>query len=348
MNTTSRNIKNRKKEHLKIAIGENVRYQNLTAGFEHYRFIHNALPEIDLTDVNMTTDFLGFKLQVPLLIAPMGGGESDGKRLNRDLATVANAEKVALGLGSIRPALENSRCIATYAVARESAPDIPIIANVGAAQLSDGLNSQRLKKILDEIGADALSIHLNPLQEALQPEGVASFRGVSRAIEILKETIPLPIIVKEVGFGLSPEVIKKLQKIGVEWFDVAGAGGTSWARVEYLREKEDHKKKVASEFFEWGIPTTECITGSVKLKGTHLIASGGIRTGLDFSKAIALGAEIGSAAAVFLQAREEKGIEGIRELIRLFKETLRLAMFCTSCQNIAAFCGNSNIIKYVE
>lgn len=348
MRAPVKNIGNRKKEHLQIAFDDTMRYQLTKTGFDRYRFVHNALPEMNLPDVDTSTEFLGYKLQLPLMFTAMSGGERDGKRLNRDLAIVANAEKIVLGLGSIRPALENPRCIASYRICREYAPDVPIIANIGAAQLSVGIDTDKLNRVMEEIGATALSIHLNPLQEALQPEGHAAFRGVSRAIEILKETVPLPIIVKEVGFGLSGEVIKRLQKIGVEWFDVAGSGGTSWVRIEHRRIENEFDRKTAEDFFEWGNPTTDCIAEAMKLKGVHLIASGGILNGIDFSKAIALGAELGGSAATFLRAHRDKGIEGLGETIRHFKETLRLTMFCTGCKTLVDFCGNQKIIRKID
>ncbi len=345
MNESKNEIENRKKDHLKIVCDEDVNYQRLSTGFEDYHFIHNALPEIDLKDVDVSTDFLGYQLNLPLMITSMGGGENQGKSLNRGLAKAANSEKVALGLGSIRPALNNPKAISSYAIAREYAPDIPIVANLGAAQLSPSLASKNLSKLLKDIGVDAISIHLNPLQEALQPEGNTLFKGVGRAIEILIDTISLPIIVKEVGFGLSVNVVKRLQKIGIEWVDIAGAGGTSWARIEEKRIKNKFYKKVAKEFFEWGIPTLQSLIDSVKIKGVKVIASGGIDTGLKFSKAIALGASLGGAAAPFLRVWRENDVEGIQELISIFKEALRLSLFCTGTKDIGSFKGNTSIIE---
>jgi len=347
MNESKNEIENRKKDHLKIVCDEDVNYQEVSTGFEDYRFVHNALPELNLEDIDVSTNFFGYQLNLPLMITSMGGGENQGKSLNRDLAKAANSEKVALGLGSIRPALNNPEAISSYAIAREYAPDIPIIANIGAAQLSSNLNSKDLSNLLKNIGVNAISIHLNPLQEALQPEGDTAFKGVSKAIEILKDTIPLPIIVKEVGFGLSVEVVKRLQKIGIEWVDIAGAGGTSWARVEEKRIKNKFYKKVAREFFEWGIPTLRSLVDSVKVKGVKVIASGGIDTGLKFSKAIALGASLGGGAALFLRVWRENSIEGIRELISLFRETLRLSLFCTGTKDISSFKGNTSIIERI-
>ncbi len=338
-------ISKRKKEHLQIVHNQEVNFREQTTGFEHYHFVHNALPEIDLDEVNTQTDFLGYKLAMPLMISSMSGGEEEGEKLNRDLAKVANQFKIPLGLGSIRPALENRAALKSYLVARQNAPDIPLIANIGATQLVKGLNSQKLLNLLREIQVDALSVHLNPLQEALQPEGQPHFKGVSQAIEILKDTLPLPIIVKEVGFGFSTDVIKRLVKIGVQWIDIAGAGGTSWSRIEHLRTKTKIRQEVAAQFFEWGIPTTTAIQNATKLKRLHVIASGGIDNGLKFAKAIALGAELAGAAAPFLTIRKKEGLEGLDRMIQVYGETLRISMFCTGCKSLEEFRGNPTIIN---
>jgi len=338
-------ITERKKDHLRIICDEDVHYQEVTTGFEQFTFIHNALPEINLNDVDSSGEFLGRHLQMPLIICPISGGESDGKNLNRALANAANSAGVALAIGSIRPALIDKSVIPTYAVARENAPDIPLIANLGAVQLSEGVDRKLLKAILDEIGADALSVHLNPLQEALQPEGDPSFRNVSKALEILKDTLPIPIIVKEVGFGLSGSVIRRLFKMGIEWIDVAGAGGTSWSRIEAKRISDPYQKRLAGEFFEWGIPTVMALQEAVKVDGLNIIASGGIDTGLKFAKAIALGAALAGGAAQFVRAWYSQGAEGLSETLNLFRDTLRHVMFCTGCKNLEDFRANSEIIK---
>ncbi|HPC36860.1 MAG TPA: type 2 isopentenyl-diphosphate Delta-isomerase [Candidatus Marinimicrobia bacterium] len=341
-------ITERKKDHLRIICEEDVHYENVTTGFEQFTFVHNALPEIDLHEVDFSCEFLGYQLQMPLIICPIGGGESDGKELNRALAKVANQAKIALGIGSLRPALIDKSVLETYTIVRENAPNIPLIANLGAVQLAEGIDSQTLKSLLNEIGADALSIHLNPLQEALQPEGDPSFRNVSRAIEILKDTLPIPIIVKEVGFGLSSGVIRRLAKMGIKWVDVAGAGGTSWSRIEAKRITDSHQKRLAGEFFEWGIPTASALLEAVKIEGVNVIASGGITTGLQFAKAIALGATLAGGAALFVRTWYAHGTEGLTETVNLFGDTLRHVMFCTGCNNLETFRGNSEIIKRIS
>jgi len=342
----TKKILTRKKEHLQIANDQPVHFHEITTGFEDYHFVHNALPEIDISDVNIKTNFLGYELLSPLMISSISGGEDESKQLNRDLARAASQSGIALSLGSIRPALENPECIDSYQIAREEAPNIPIIANIGASQLVKEYKSKQLIKVLKQIKVDAISIHLNPLQEALQPEGEPHFKGVSRAIEILRETLPYPVIVKEVGFGLSADVIKRLQKMGIQWIDVAGSGGTSWSRIEHHRTEALNKKNIASQFFEWGIPTVEAVQNAVKVKQMKIIASGGIDTGLKFAKAIALGAELAGAAIPFLQARNRGGVAEVCDLINIYSETLRIAMFCTGNQDLARFRGNKTIISY--
>jgi len=337
-------LENRKKDHLRIASELPVSYQAVSNGFERYHFVHNALPEIDLSEVLTTSEFFGYQLDLPFMICAISGGESESARLNQALAEVAQKERVALELGSLRPALENPDRISTYQVAREAAPDVPIVANLGAVQLKSEVQGNRLATLLEKIGADALSVHLNPMHEALQPEGQTDFRNVSETIELIKEIIPQPIIVKEVGFGLSHSVIRKLKKIGVQWIDVAGAGGTSWARIEEKRAVSPEMSRVAHEFFEWGIPTAEALVESVHIRNCHLIASGGIRSGLECAKALALGAAMVGSAAPILTAFKSGGKTAIETMVRSYRETLRIAMFCTGCSQLEQFRGNSDII----
>ena len=342
----TKKILNRKKEHLQIANDLEVDFNELKTGFEDYHFIHNALPEIDLDDVNTTLKFLDYELQTPLMISAISGGGEEGYLLNRDLAEVANRSGIALSLGSIRPALENLENIESYKIARKTAPDIPIIANIGGSQLIRNYKSKQLVKILEKINVDAISVHLNPLQEALQPEGEPHFKNVSKAIEIMRETLPYPVIVKEVGFGLSQDVVRRLQKMGIQWIDIAGSGGTSWSRIEHHRTILQGKRDIAAQFFEWGIPTADALRDAVKIKPVNIIASGGIDTGLKFAKAIALGAELAGVARPFLRARNEIGVNGLCNMVQVYNETLRIAMFCTGCRTLKEFRGNKSIILF--
>ncbi len=338
------NIKNRKKEHLSSILDNDVNYLETFTGLEKYRFIHNGLPEINFNKIDTSIKFLDHTISQPLLITSMSGGESNGDKLNKDLAVVAEKEKIALGLGSIRPVLEDSSVIKNYAIVRELAPTIPIIANIGAVQLQGVLRGKKLSNILKNIGADALAVHLNPLQELLQPEGDSNFSGISKALELLHDIMPLPIIIKEVGFGLSADVIKRVKKIGINWIDVAGAGGTSWAKIEGKRITNPLRKKIAAEFFEWGIPTATSLKYANQVDGMKIIASGGIDTGLKYSKSIALGADLGGVAASFLRIWKENGVEGLTETIKIYKESLKISMCCTGCSDLKQFRGNPKII----
>jgi len=339
-------IHTRKKEHLRIVTEEEIQFDQ-DGGFERWRFIPNALPEIDLSEVDTRCEFLGYKINQPFMIGSIAGGESQGTELNRSLAVAAQKARVPLVLGSMRILLEDERALSSYAVAREVAPDIPIVANLGAAQIKTLRNAAQLLTAIQAMGADALSIHLNPLQEALQPEGQPQFREVSRSIEILRETLPVPIIVKEVGCGLSLHVLQRLSKIGIEWVDIAGAGGTCWAKVESHRINDPIRRALAVEFFDWGLPTAEILVSARSLNTVHLIASGGINTGMRYAKAIALGAELASAAAIFVKAWQKSKEHGILEILEHYRETLRLTMFLTGCKTLKKFRGNQAIFEQI-
>ncbi len=348
MTSPDKHIQQRKQDHLRIVAEENVRFKHISAGFEHYRFVHNALPELNFSEIDSTTPFLGYSLGAPLVINPMSGGVDQGKALNRALAEVAQAEKIALGLGSLRPALEDETTLESFRVARESAPDIPILANIGAIQLKSDSNQDQLSQLLSQIGADALTVHLNPLQEVLQPEGEPNFAGVLRALEQARDRFGLPLIIKEVGCGLSKKVLQKLAEIGIKWVDVSGAGGTSFAQVEEKRSKDPVQKQVAKEFSEWGIPTVESLRLALGLQHLRVIASGGVESGIHFAKAIALGSALVGVAAPVLQAWHKKKAAGVQEMIQSYKETLKIAQFCTGCKSYLEFCGNLNIIREVK
>lgn len=340
-------IHSRKREHLRIVSEEQVDFDR-GGGFERWRFIPNALPELDLAEVDTRTEFLGYKLKQPFMIGAISGGDSQSLELNRALARAAQQARVPLVLGSMRILLEDEAALPSFAIARETAPDIPIIANIGAVQLLAYKDMERLLQKVQALGADALSVHLNPLQEALQPEGQPHFRNVSRAIEILQETFPLPLIIKEVGCGLSFDVLKRLSKIGIKWVDVAGAGGTCWAKVECMRIKDESAQALAQEFFDWGLPTAEIVAQARELGNLSVIASGGIDDGMKYAKAIALGAELASAAGVFVRAWQKHKEEGILAILEHFQRTLQLAMFLTGCRTLKKFRGNPGIIERVN
>lgn len=342
------NISSRKREHLRIAVSKNAKYQKLTTGFENYRFVHCALPEINFSDVRVETEFLGYNLSCPLIINPISGGEKNGKALNRDLAKIASRQKVALSLGSIRPALENTKTLETYQVVVDHTKNVPLIGNIGCLQLKNLDKYDQIFSIFEKLQADAISVHLNPLQEVLQPEGGTNFEGILESLKKFINNSDLPVIVKEVGFGMSSQIIKKLVDIGCEWIDISGSGGTNWARIEAKRITKAKETAVAKEFGEWGISTAQSLINVHEYKKSRLIASGGLDSGIQFAKALALGADLGGVAGSVLRAWDENGTAGIDNLIEKYRKVLKICLFSTGIRNIQDFCYNSDIIKRIE
>ena len=333
----------RKEEHLRIALNEDVEYKALSTGLEDYQFIHQALPEIDLDSVDLSTSLFGKKLSAPLVISSMVGGIEAAKRINQNLAQAAQALGVAMGVGSQRCAVDDESTASTYMV-RSVAPDILLFANLGAIQLNNGYGVDECRRAVEMIEADALILHLNPLQEALQPGGNTNFAGLLRKIEQVCHKLPVPVIVKEVGCGISEDVARKLASVGVAGIDVSGAGGTSWSEVERLRAHSQTDNNVAAGFASWGIPTAESIQMVLRgAPGLSVIASGGIRTGLDVAKSIALGADAAGMAAPLLKAANDSAesvIEALQEVI----EGLRICMFCIGASRLTEL-KNSPLLK---
>jgi isopentenyl-diphosphate delta-isomerase len=328
-----RSTPSRKAEHLRINIERDVDGKGVSAGFEAYVFAHRALPEIDLASVDTSTCFFGRRLAAPLLISCMTGGAPEATRINRRLARVAAHHGLAMGLGSGRALLESPQTLESFDV-RADAPEILLFANLGAVQLNKGYGVLECRRLVEMLKADALALHLNPLQEALQPEGDTCFRGLLARIAELCAAADFPIVVKEVGWGIGPDDVRALFEAGVAAVDVAGAGGTSWSEVERHRIAEPWRARVAGAFAAWGIPTAQAIVDarSVAPEGT-LIASGGIRTGLDAAKALALGADLVGIAGPFLRAADES-LEKALELACEYIETLRIAMFCAGASTL--------------
>jgi len=325
----------RKGEHLRIALEKNVGFRTLTTGFEKYRFLHCALPELDLSEVDTSTVFLGKRLKAPFLISPMTGGTEEAGRVNRNLALVAQELGWAMGVGSQRAAFEDPSLASTYKV-RDIAPDILLFANLGAVQLNYGYGVDECRRAVEMIQADALILHLNPLQEALQPEGNADFSGLLAKIEKVCASLEVPVIVKEVGWGISPEVALKLKEAGVAAIDVAGAGGTCWSLIEMHRIGRESLRNVAEAFSDWGIPTAEAVRSIRQvLPDFPLIASGGIRTGIEAAKAIALGADLVGIGAPFLKPALLSP-EAVREKAEEILTAFRIAMFCVGAGSIKA------------
>jgi isopentenyl-diphosphate delta-isomerase len=324
----------RKAEHLRINIERDVGAKGVEAGFDAYRFAHRALPEIDLADVDLSVEFLGRKLQAPLLISCMTGGTPEAARINRRLARVAARRGLAMGLGSGRALLESPETIESFAV-RAHAPEIVLLANLGAVQLNRGYGIDECRRLVEMLEADALVLHLNALQEALQPEGDTCFRGLLDRIGSLCARAEFPIVVKEVGWGIAPAEVAALFEAGVAAVDLAGAGGTSWSEVERYRIAQPWRAGVAAAFAAWGIPTAQAVVEARRVapEGT-LIASGGIRTGLDLAKALALGADLAGIAGPFLRAAD-RGNQEADELACEYIETLRIAMFCSGAVTLS-------------
>ena len=233
----------RKKDHVLLTVNRDVAFRGKTTGFEHWEFIHNALPEINLSDISTETVFLSKRISFPFMISCMTGGYADAKRINKNLAEVCEEHGVAMGVGSQRQALEDTTYHSSFSIAREAAPTIPIVGNIGAAEVAKLTDASAVQRLADLVRADAFAVHLNPLQEFLQPEGSPAFRNVLRGIETLVRGLSIPVIVKEIGAGISKDVAQRLIGVGVSIIDVAGAGGTSWAGVEILRRKEKPGKR---------------------------------------------------------------------------------------------------------
>lgn len=323
----------RKTDHIEISLKGEVEFKEVTTGLEEYRFIHCAVPEIDLDEVSLTARFLDWELRAPLMISSMVGGVKQAQRMNRHLAEAAQEAGIAMGLGSLRCAFEDPSCISSFDV-RDVAPDIPLFANLGAVQLNYGYGPDECLRAVEMVRADALILHLNPLQEALQPEGTTRFGGLLKKIEAVCRSLPVPVIAKEVSFGISADSARRLADAGVSAIDVAGAGGTSWGEVEKQRSVCERDYRIADAFASWGIRTADAIR-MVKqgAPGVPLIASGGIRTGHDVAVALALGADIVGMALPLLKAAAVS-TEAVMREIEVILGVLRVIMFCTGTPTI--------------
>jgi isopentenyl-diphosphate delta-isomerase len=322
----------RKSDHIRVNLEEDVQ-SGLTTGLESVQFEHNAVPEIDLDQVDSSLTWLGRTLHTPILISSMTGGTERAGRINRALAEAAQQERVAMGLGSQRAALEEPAQASTFQV-RRYAPDILLFANLGAVQLNYGYGLDQCQRAVDMVEADALVLHLNSLQEALQPEGDVNFAGLLAKIETVADGLPVPLIAKEVGWGISADAARRLVDAGVAAIDVAGSGGTSWSQVEMHRAETERQRQLASRFLRWGIPTVTALQEvHAVLPDTPLIASGGLRTGLDIAKCIALGAALGGMASPFLKAAATSP-EAVVEAIQLAAAEIRICMFATGCATL--------------
>ena len=343
----------RKNAHLDLARGEDAQTAHGN-GFDRVVLSHNALPECDLDKIDLTCRFLGRRLAMPLMIGAMTGGTDRADAINTALAIAAQKHGVALAVGSQRASIESQR---DQHVIRKNAPDVPIIANLGGVQLArlDGLNMAQ--DAVDMLGADAIAIHLNPLQEAAQPEGDRDWHGVEDAIARLVQTIACPVIIKEVGAGITSDVAMRLDALGVRYIDVAGLGGTNWTRIETLRH-QNGDNPLMTPFLDWGISTCDALidlknvqnqSGQQSRLNARLIASGGIRHGLDAAKGIWLGADMIAAAGHFLRAVENDSgditPDAIDQALQLWREQMQLALFLTGSRDLQSFKNAKGLIK---
>lgn len=328
-------INRRKTEHIKLCLTDAVEGVNKTTGLEGIEFIHNALPEINFKNIDITTSFLNKQIKAPFLVSSMTGGTDLAEKININLAVASEQKGWAIGLGSTRALLESDAYEESFLI-RRYAKTVPLIANLGAVQFNYGYGVEESKRIVERTEADSLVLHLNSLQEVVQDEGDVNFDNLLPKIEAVCKQLPVPVGVKEVGFGIDGTVAKKLYDVGIAYIDVAGAGGTSWSQVEKLRSNDPLRKAAAEAFNSWGIPTKDCIV-SVRneLPEVPIVASGGMKTGLDAAKAITIGADLVGYARTLLQAATES-IEAVIEKMEQIELELKMTMFGIGAIDIKA------------
>jgi len=324
----------RKKDHVDLCVNEQVSFRQKSNGLERWEFAHNALPELNSEHIDTRVDFLGRTLSFPLLITGMTGGYDEAERINGQLAEAAEDLRLAIGAGSMRQALESERFHESYRILRKNAPTIPVLANIGAVEVAAMDDARAAQYLVDLLEADALVVHTNPLQEFLQPEGEARFRGVLDGLSMLVRALDVPVMLKEVGAGVSREAAMRAHETGVTWIDVAGAGGTSWAGVEMLRREDGCE--VSPAFWDWGLPTADALE-ELRInrpEDMRIIASGGITDGVMIAKCLALGADLAGAARPLLSALLNEGADALRKRLCGWKRDLTGVMFLTGAENI--------------
>lgn len=328
-------ILGRKDQHLDVVLSGGGRHA-LASGFDDWRFVHEALPDLDHAKIDLGADFLGRRLQAPLLISAMTGGPARAEAINARLAEAAQHLGIALAVGSQRAAIEGGATGGLDRSLRDRAPDTPILANIGAAQLTRGFGVEQARRALDMIGADALVVHLNPLQEACQPEGDRDWWGVGAALQALIRDLDAPVIVKETGAGISAVTAQRLIAMGAAGVDVAGAGGANWGLIEGERATDPADKAHAAAFAAWGIPSARAIAEARNaLPEALIIGSGGVHDGVDVAKAVRLGADVVGMASGVIQAATES-TEAVVAHFQTVIRQLRTVCFCTNAANVAA------------
>ena len=327
-------IQQRKKDHVELTAGGDMSYRKNT-GFDQFEFVHNALPETNYDEADLQAKLMGRTFGYPLFISSMTGGYTKAGAVNGILAEFCEKHDLPLGVGSQRVMLEDPEATESFSIVRKKAPNAFIASNIGGAQLIGGLSKDALKLLVDSIEADAVIVHLNPLQELMQPEGDRNFKGIEEGIQKLVKDSPVPVIVKETGAGISGEVGTRLIQAGVSVIDTAGAGGTSWARVENNRASNTDPQRI---FDDWGIPTVQCIGELASLKNDHeleIIASGGVRSGLDVIKALCLGADFAASAQPVIKAVIDNGRAGLEDLLANWKRQLAIALTLLGCRELS-------------
>jgi len=325
-------ISSRKADHIRINLDENVN-SALTTGLERYHFKHRALPELNLDKVDLSLNLFGRDLRAPILISSMTGGNDEALIINQILASSAQQTGIALGLGSQRAAIDHPELAPTFQV-RQLSPDVLLFANLGAVQLNYGYGVEHCLRAVEMIEADALIMHFNPLQEAVQINGNTNFSGILKKVEEICRSLPVPVIAKEVGWGFSEQDVRLLANAGIAAIDVAGAGGTSWSQVEMHRAEDEYQAQLAAAFVDWGIPTSDSILNVRKVAPElKIIASGGLRSGVDIAKCIALGATLGGMASPFLKAAVHS-LERVIQTIEEIRREIQVCMFAAGVSNL--------------
>ncbi len=333
---TDRNqTEQRKEEHIRINLEENVQFPRLTTGLERYYFMHEALPELNFADIDTRVNFLGQSLASPLFVSSMTGGTHMAAQINFTLAEAAQTLNIAMGVGSQRAAIEDETLAATFQL-RSVAPNLMLFANMGAVQLNYGYGVDHCRRAIEMIEANALILHFNVLQEAVQPEGDDNFAGLLDRVADVCAKVGVPVIAKEVGWGFSSKAAKQLVAAGVSALDVAGAGGTSWSEVEYHRAPDAFHARVARSFADWGISTADSVQ-YVKQAAPHIpiLASGGLRDGIDIAKCVALGATLTGMAGPFLKAAVQS-VDTVLDFAHEMNTQLKIAMLCAGAGDIQA------------
>ena len=332
----ARKTRKRKADHIRISLEKDVQARKTTTCFEDIHLIHKALPEINKQEINLSTEVFNHKFSAPLIVGAITGGTPEATRINAAIAEAVEELGLGMGVGSQRAAIEDKKLEKTFTIARKKAPNAFLIANIGGVQLVNGYSIKEVEKAVAMIEADAIAIHLNPLQEAIQPEGQTNFRGILEKISEIAEEIDKPLIVKETGAGIAAEEAKKLETVGVNGIDVSGAGGTSFAAVEYYRvkgPKNSFQRRLGDVFWDWGIPTAISVVEVSQSVKIPVIASGGVRDGVDMAKALALGANLTSLSQPILQAAV-KGARETKNVLSLLIEELRNVMFLVGANSV--------------